>query len=193
MGNREYREGLYSRNSERNHVRWDFKATSFNGFAIHVLIFIMRRICERPTHLVGHQLLEMTLKQPYTLFCILADERKRNLTVVKGIQAHIIGEAQANINQKLPTKLFDLHFKALLEWIIEEDYPRSGVDVDPRRGFFTREFTFCLRGLWQLELVYTITCTCSECQTLRTLEPPNLAPIQKCHCPWRGRKAISSP
>ena len=66
---------------------------------------------------------------------MLAGGSKRILAVAKTIQAHIVGEVEATINKKLPTKLFDLHFKALLEWIMEEDYARSGVDIDPQRGF----------------------------------------------------------
>ena len=87
-----------------------------------------------PSHLIGRQLLDMTLNQAYALLCMLTGETKRILAVARGVQAYITKDSETKINKRQPTKLFDLHFKSLHEWIMEEDYSRSGIDIDPQKG-----------------------------------------------------------
>ena len=66
---------------------------------------------------------------------MLTGETRRILAVARGVQAYVTKDSETNINKRQPTKLFDLHFKSFLEWIMEEDYSRSGIDIDPLRGF----------------------------------------------------------
>ena len=61
---------------------------------------------------------------------MLTSETKRILAVARGVQVYVTKDSETNINKRQPTKLFDLHFKSLLEWIMEEDYSRSGIDID---------------------------------------------------------------
>ena len=92
-----------------------------------------------PPYLFGRQLLEMTLNQAYALLCMLTGETNRILAVARGIQAYITKDTEANINKRQPAKLFDLHFKSLFECIMEEDYSRSSIDIDPQKGFGSRD------------------------------------------------------
>ena len=68
-----------------------------------------------PSHLFGRQLLNMTLNQAYALLCMLTGETRRILAVARGVQAYVTKDSETNINKRQPTKLFDLHFKSLLE------------------------------------------------------------------------------
>ena len=72
-----------------------------------------------PPYMFGQQLIKMTLNQTYTLLCMVTGELKWRLAPARGVQAYFTKDTEANENRKQPANLFELHFRALLEWIME--------------------------------------------------------------------------
>ena len=73
-----------------------------------------------PPYLFGQQLSEMTMNQDYTLLCMVTGETQSILVVAIEIEIYLSRDTEANI--KLPAKLFDIHFRAVFEWIKEIIY-----------------------------------------------------------------------
>ena len=85
-------------------------------------------------YLFGHRLPELILNQANTLLRMLTGETQTMLAVARRIQIYITRNTKANINKKLPT--------TLLDWMMEEYYSPSGIEIDPQMGYDSTEDLF---------------------------------------------------